>query len=143
MIFVDTNVLVYARDASEVEKGARARAWMRTLWQQRTGRLSMQVLSEFYVTVTQKLTPGLPRQTARSEIEDFLSWRPLPVDAATLKTAWSFQDRYSLSWWDALIVASAQLAECRYLLSEDMQEGQVYGDVRVVNPFEHAPGSLA
>jgi len=142
VIFVDSNVLVYARDASEVEKGARARAWITDLWQQQAGRLSMQVLNEFYVTVTQKLNPGLDRQTARSDVEDLFAWRPIPISQAVLTTAWSLQDHFRLSWWDALIVSAAQLTGCRYLLSEDMEEGRDYGGIRVVNPFHQQPDSL-
>jgi predicted nucleic acid-binding protein len=59
-VFVDTNILVYCRDASEPQKQAQTAAWMAALWKQRTGRLSFQVLQEFYVTVTAKLTPGFP-----------------------------------------------------------------------------------
>ena len=60
-VFVDTNVLVYCRDASEPEKQAQTAAWMASLWEQKTGRLSFQVLQEYYVTVTAKLSPGLSR----------------------------------------------------------------------------------
>lgn len=58
LVFVDTNVLVYARDAARAEKQARAAAWMRHLWESRTGRLSFQVLQEYYVTVSAKLRPA-------------------------------------------------------------------------------------
>lgn len=60
--FVDTNVLVYARDISEPEKQRRASEWLAHLWRSREGRLSVQVLQEYYVTLTQKLKPGLPRE---------------------------------------------------------------------------------
>ena len=65
-IFVDTNVLVYSRDASEPEKQPLAMAWMKHLWENRTGRLSFQVLQEFYVTVVFKLDPGLEPENART-----------------------------------------------------------------------------
>ena len=76
-VFVDTNVLVYSRDSSEPTKQPVAEAWRRALWQSRAGRLSVQVLNEYYVTVTRKLTPGMPRDQAREEIEDLLllCWR--------------------------------------------------------------------
>jgi len=141
-VFVDTNVLVYCRDASEPEKQAQAAAWMVALWEQQTGCLSFQVLQEYYVTVTAKLSPGLPRDLARREVRALLAWRPLAVDARLIEGAWLLQDRNHLPWWDALIVAAAQAAGCRYLLSEDFQEGFDWGTLTVVNPFHTGPGGL-
>ncbi len=63
-VFVDTNVLVYARDAGEAVKQAKATALLQSLWESRAGRLSYQVLHEYYATVTRKLKPGLPQQDA-------------------------------------------------------------------------------
>jgi predicted nucleic acid-binding protein len=141
-VFVDTNVLVYCRDASEPKKQARTSAWMAALWEQRTGRLSFQVLQEYYVTVTAKLSPGLSRELARREVLMLLAWRPLAVDERLIEGAWLLQDRHKLSWWDALIVAAAQSAGCRYLLSEDFQEGYDWGNMTVVNPFRTGPKDL-
>ena len=141
-VFVDTNVLVYCRDASEPKKQAQTSAWMAALWEQRTGRLSFQVLQEYYVTVTAKLSPGLSRELARREVRMLLAWRPLVVDERLLEGAWLLQDRHKLSWWDALIVAAAKSAGCRYLLSEDFQEGYDWGDMTVVNPFRTGPEDL-
>ncbi|MCB1057869.1 MAG: PIN domain-containing protein [Acidobacteria bacterium] len=146
LVFVDTNVFVYWLDSSEPAKQARAAAWLRELWSDRSGRLSYQVLLEFYVTVTRKLARPLEAQEARSVCRSLLAWDPTITEERTLAAAWALQDRYQLSWWDALIVASAQLLECRYLLTEDLQHGQDLGGVEVVNPFvtpagrERAPG---
>ncbi len=74
--FVDTNLLVYAADASEPLKQPRALKWMSCRWSCRTGRLSFQVLQEYYVTVTQKLAPGMEREAARSDVRSLLAWRP-------------------------------------------------------------------
>jgi predicted nucleic acid-binding protein len=141
-VFVDTNVLVYSRDVSEPDKQARALAWMAALWESRGGRLSYQVLQEFYVTVTAKLEPGLPPTLARADVRNLLAWKPIGVDGRGLEEAWRLQDRYQLSWWDALIVAAAQVGDCRYLLSEDFQEGMELGDMRVINPFLNLPQHL-
>ena len=62
-------------------------------------------------------------------------WQPVAVDLSTLERAWFLQDRFSVSWWDALIVAAAQKCECKVLLTEDLQHGQEFGGVQVVNPF--------
>jgi predicted nucleic acid-binding protein len=142
-VFVDTNVLVYWRDASEPEKQARASAWMAALWETRTGRLSYQVLQEFYVTVTTKLDPGLVPDAARRNVRVLLSWHPLPVDTRILEGAWLLQDRYGVSWWDALIMAAARATGCRYLLSEDFQAGMKVGDLLVINPFKITPADLS
>jgi len=141
-VFVDTNVLVYSRDTTEPEKQAKAAAWMAALWERKTGRLSYQVLQEFYVTVTAKLKRALEPDAARLDIRTLLAWHPLPVDTRVLEGAWLLQDRYGFSWWDALIMAAAQAAGCRYLLSEDFQSGMKVGDLMIINPFRITPTDL-
>jgi predicted nucleic acid-binding protein len=79
-VFVDTNILVYSRDKSEEAKQAIALQWLAVLWQQRSGRISVQTLNEFYVTVTQRLKPGLSRPEAQADIRNLLLWNPIPVD---------------------------------------------------------------
>lgn len=134
-VFVDTNVLVYARDASEPVKQPKAAAWLEQLWRARTGRLSFQVLQEFYVTVTRKLDPGLTPNEARAEVRNFLAWQPVAVDGEMIEAAWLLEDRHSVSFWDALILAAAKSAGCERLLSQDLSDGSVYNGVEVVNPF--------
>ncbi len=141
-VFVDTNVLVYSRDASEPQKQELAMAWMVHLWSTRTGKLSYQVLQEFYVTVTAKLQPGLDPENARKDVRALLAWRPIMVNDCVFENAWLIQDRRQLSWWDALIISAAQLADCRYLLTEDLQADQEFGRLRVTNPFHVDPASL-
>jgi len=136
--FVDTNVLVYARDGAQGRKHARAAEWMRHLWETRTGILSHQVLAEYYVTVTAKLKPGMPVEHARADVRALLAWQPVSTTPAVLERAWELQDRHRLAWWDALIVASALGADCRTLLTEDLQHGQRFGDLEVRSPFEVA-----
>jgi predicted nucleic acid-binding protein len=140
--FVDTNVLVYGRDLSESVKQPRAEAWLNYLWNERAGRVSFQVLDEFYVTVTRKLKPGLDRHAATREMRSFFAWRPIPLDAATLQGAWRIEDAYGFSFWDSLIVSAALLGGCRYLLTEDLQDGQAIDGVHVVDPFAHTPEDL-
>ena len=142
-IFVDTNVLVYARDGGQQTKQERAAEWMAGLWRSRLGRLSMQVLQEFYVTVTQKLRPGLDHKSARSEVRAFIHWQPIGIGTPMVEGAWGVQDRFGLSWWDALIVSAAQIGGCRYLLSEGLQDGQDLDGVVVLSPFEHTASSLS
>ena len=138
-VFTDTNVLVYARDASESEKQPVALQWMDQLWDTAQGRLSVQVLNEYYVTVTRKLKPGMTRRDAQADIQNLITWNPVPVNGASVIRAWTVERQFGLQFWDALIVASAQQAGCRYLLTEDLQDGQDLDGVVVVNPFLHQP----
>ena len=141
-VFVDTNILVYSRDVSEPEKQQQAMDWMRHLWASRTGRLSFQVLQEFYATVTTRLQPGMDLQRARDDVESLFVWRPIPINGDVIKGAWLIQNRFKLSWWDSLIVSAAQIGGCLYLLTEDLQKNQEFGDVRVINPFFYSPEKL-
>ncbi|HUP00829.1 MAG TPA: PIN domain-containing protein, partial [Gemmatimonadota bacterium] len=109
------------------------------LWRSGKGRLSYQVLHEFYVTVTDKLVPGMERAAARQDVRDLMVWDPIPLDKVVLEGAWAVQDSHRLSWWDALIVAAAQVGGCNTLLTEDLQDGMDLDGVRVVNPFQHDP----
>jgi predicted nucleic acid-binding protein len=140
-VFVDTNVLLYALDRADLKKQEAARAWRVELWKNRLGRISFQVLQEFYVNATQKWPQA--RDEARAEVKDLLAWQPVTVDAAILERGWKLQDRYQLSFWDALIVAAAKSIGCRYLLTEDLQAGQDLDGVLVINPFLTDPASLS
>ena len=134
-IFVDTNILVYARDAGAGEKHTRAAALLEGLWRDRSARTSVQVLNEYFVTVTRKLKPGMPPDLAWSDIEALKAWEPVPTDWRLLEAARALQGVYALSWWDALVVAAAQRAGCSVLYSEDMADGADYGGVAVMNPL--------
>ena len=138
-VFVDTNVLVYLRDRSEDEKQRRAAEWMALLWELRIGRLSTQVLQEYYVQVTRKLDPPRTTEEAREDVLALGVWRPTVIDLQVMERAWTVQDRFGFSWWDALIVAAALAGSCRYLLTEDLQDGQEVEGLRIVSPFAHEP----
>jgi len=139
-VFVDTNVLIYALDEGDPQKLRAARAWRKELWKSRRGRLSFQVLQEFYAKVLQKWP--IARNDARAEVRDLMAWDPVAVHAGVLELGWKIQDRYHLSFWDALIVAAAKSAGCRYLLTEDLQHGQQLDGVTVLSPFLSDPASL-
>jgi len=139
-VFVDTNVLIYAIDQSDPIKQNAARLWRTELWKSRRGRVSFQVLHEFFVKVTKKWPDA--RDAARAEVRDLLAWHPVVLDAVLLERAWKIQDRYQFSFWDSLIVAAASTVECRYLLTEDLQAGQDLDGVIVVNPFMKEPAAL-
>ena len=138
-VFVDANVLVYVRDASQRAKQQAAASWMDHLWQTGTGRLSTQVLSEFFVTVTRKLDPGMTVSDAGADVRDLLAWRPVPITGELVTQAWQAQDRFQFAYWDALIVAAAHQAGCDRLLTEDLQDGQDLEGLLVVDPFRTSP----
>jgi predicted nucleic acid-binding protein len=142
LVFVDTNVLVYFRDSTEPDKQRRAAAWMAHLWDTGQGRVSMQVLREYYVSVTRKLDPGLTRAEGREDVLALRAWNPLQPELGLLDEAWTVEDRYGLSFWDASIVAAARRLGCAVLLTEDLQDGQDLGGVVVRDPFAHAPDVL-
>lgn len=139
-IFVDTNIFVYARDAGAGAKQVRAAQWLEFLWRQQVGRTSVQVLSEYYVCVTRKLSPGLPSDEAWDDVTALHAWRPQPVDEALLRRGRNIEQRHRLGWWDSLIVGAAQLQGCTLLLTEDLQDGGAYGSVSVRSPFTLALG---
>jgi predicted nucleic acid-binding protein len=143
LVFVDANVFLYRHDIAKPEKQEAAAAWLSHLWRTRNGRVSMQVLQEFYVNATQKLRPGLDRRTAREEVRDLMAWSPIPVDGRLIEGAWSLQDRFGLSFWDSLIAAAARSAGCRFLLTEDLQHDQDLSGVRVLSPFLVRPSSYS
>jgi len=140
-VFVDTNVLIYAVDQADLQKQQAAQVWRRWLWETNRGRISFQVLQEFYVNAIKKQLSA--QAEIRKEIEDLMTWQPIPLDASVIARAWKIEDRYRISFWDSLIIAAARVADCRYLLTEDLQRGQELDGVMIVDPFLSAPASLA
>lgn len=127
--------LFYTRDSSETEKQPKAKQWISNLWENECGRISAQVMNEYYVTVTQKLKPGLSKEQARSDLRALSVWQPLEISTTLIESAWDIQDQYGYSWWDTLIISSALFLDCRYLLSEDMQHNQKISNLTIINPF--------
>lgn len=134
-VFVDTNVLVYAHDRAAGLKHAKAAENVRALWMERRGVLSTQVLQEFFVNVTRKSASPLSAGAAKRVIQNYLAWQVIVNDGQAILEAIDLQGRFRLSFWDALIVQSAVSAGCATLLSEDLNSGQQYESLRVVNPF--------
>lgn len=92
------------------------------------------------MTVTRKLAPGLDPRQARADIEDLMVWRPIPIGEEVLSGAFSIEDRFSLSFWDSLVVSAAQVTRCDMLLTEDLQTGAQIDGVMIVDPFSTAVG---
>ncbi len=139
-VFVDTNVFVYAHDAGAAQKQSSARGWRDALWRSRLGRISIQVLQEFYVQAC-RLNPKA-KESIRAEIKDLLAWEPVICDEKLLLEALTIQDDTGTSFWDALIISAALAAGCRYLLTEDLQHGRDIRGMLVVSPFKVRPDQL-
>ena len=134
-VFVDANVFVYGIDAGAGRKHLLAAEWIGRLWSERLGRTSMQVLSEYYVTVTRKLKPAIAADEAWRDVNVLMAWKPQAIDGELLQRAREVERRHRLSWWGAMIVAAAQLQDCALLLTEDLHDGGAYGSVTVRSPF--------
>ncbi|MCC6589579.1 MAG: PIN domain-containing protein [Bryobacterales bacterium] len=137
--FVDTNVLVYAHDGSAGAKHERAVALLDTLWEQRTGALSIQVLSEFYSVATGKR--GIDAEYVRGAVEDLGAWLLHRPDLQDVLRAIQLQEEFQVSWWDALVLQSAIRLGASTLWTEDLQHNRSYNGVTVRNPFvePHSP----
>ncbi len=133
-VFIDTNVLVYAHDIDAGRKQQIARSTLVELAEERTGALSMQVLQEFYVTALRKLAVSLAKEQARAIVEDFSHWC-IETGPAEIRRAFQIEDEAHISFWDALIIASAIKAGASHILSEDMNHGQIIAGIEIRNPF--------
>jgi predicted nucleic acid-binding protein len=135
MIFLDTNILVYAYDIEEEEKHQKAKEILIDCWDNHSGAISTQVLQEFCVTVTRKLPKKLPTHEAREIIKDFLPWSIYRIEPANVVAASELGEKYGYSFWDSLIIIAAQNTGAEILYSEDLQDGQQLNGLRIVNPF--------
>jgi predicted nucleic acid-binding protein len=142
-VFVDSNILIYSQDATDSHRQAQALDWLEHLWRSRAGRISFQVLREVYVNVTRKVPMPLSTPRAQNLVRLFLVWNPRPEDSEFFEVAWDIEARLRLSWWDSMIVAAAHLSECRFLLTEDLQEGMRLDELTVINPFSTSWESFA
>jgi predicted nucleic acid-binding protein len=141
-VFVDTNVLLYAFDDAFPDKRDRSRDWLNICWAQRCGRLSTQVLNEFYANARKRFRNAISAGDARAEVRRYQEWQPWQIDHATIETAWAVESRYGLNYWDALMVSAAQHMGCTWLLTEDLQHDQRIDQIRIVNPFIVGPEAL-
>jgi predicted nucleic acid-binding protein len=136
--FVDTNILMYAHDVSAGAKHQRAKVLVEELWRTRSGVVSTQVLQELCVNLRRKAGRPLELKATRDLIADYLSWQVMVNTGESILEALELEDRYRISFWDALVVHAAQSSGAEVLYSEDLSDGQTYGTVRVVNPFAPA-----
>jgi predicted nucleic acid-binding protein len=134
MRFVDTNVLLYSASTAREEKPKKAIAL--ALLDGDDLALSVQVLQEFYLQATRSSKSGrLSHDEACSLIEAFARFRVQETTLALLRASLDATERFGISYWDAAIVEAARSLGCETVLSEDLNDGQDYGGVRVENPF--------
>ena len=135
--FVDTNILIYAHDLDAKAKHEIAKEVLRDLWSSRAGVLSMQVLQEFYVNATRKISSPLSKKAARGVVNSYSIWC-VDTAAADISMAFQIEDEARISFWDALILAAARKAGAVRVLSEDLNAGQRIAGIAVENPFARA-----
>ncbi len=133
--FVDTNILMYAHDASTGVKHERAKALVEELWRDRTGVVSTQVLQELAVNLRRKARRPIDAKATRDIVADYLTWQVVVNGGEAILDALDIEKRFQLSFWDALIVQAAQSSGAEVLYSEDLADRQQYGSVRVINPL--------
>lgn len=132
-VFFDTNVLVYA--ALGIGKEERKRQRAVDLIKSEDFGTSAQVLQEFYVTVVRKAARPLSALQASEWIEQWTQFPCQAIDRQLVQVAIEWSQRYAISYWDAAILAAAAALGARTVYSEDLSHGQMYGSVRVINPF--------
>ena len=142
LVFVDTAVLLHSEDGADAGRQQRAIEWLTLLWARRCGRLSNQVLNDFYDQATRRLQPAMPAGDARAEVRRYQRWQPWLIDHATVETAWAIESRFGLAYADALVVAAAQQQGCEWLLSPDLPHNLPIDGVRILNPFLIGPAVL-
>ncbi len=133
--FIDTSILVYANDSSDPEKQLTDKRLILECMRNETAAISVQVIGELWVTVTQKINGPLDYDTARREIELFSLMHLENLTWPICSNALVIQKRCTLSYWDALIVSAAHSAGCTTINTEDLQHGQRLLDIEIVNPF--------
>ena len=133
--FVDTNILMYAHDASAGEKHERAKTLVEELWRDRTGVVSTQVLQELAVNLRRKAGRPLDAKATREIVSDYLTWQVVVNGGESILEAMDLESRYRIAFWDAMVIQAAQLSGADVLYSEDLSDGQKYGSVQVINPL--------
>jgi predicted nucleic acid-binding protein len=131
--FFDTNVLVYADDKAAPAKQRRALDLIAEHRRARTGVVSLQVLQEYFVTVTRKL--HLDPRIARRKVELIAEFDVASPEVADILAAIDLHRLHGVSFWDALVLRAAKQAGCSILLAEDVQGNREIDGLQIVNPF--------
>jgi predicted nucleic acid-binding protein len=141
--FVDSNILIHAHDLDAGMRQQRASELLKKLWEDGAGRLSTQVLQEFYVNVTQKIRAPLASGTAREVVRNYGTWVRTAITPATIVRASEIGEIWRISFWDSMIIAAAEQDGVADVLTEDLNHGQLIAGIRIVNPFSLTEGKPA
>jgi predicted nucleic acid-binding protein len=133
--FVDANVLVYAFDSSAARKQPVAQQLLERLWEGGVGCVSIQVLQEFFVTITKKVPKPMPVGDAKARIREFTAWTVFAPKADDIVAAIDLHTQAKIGFWDAMVVLAAAESDCDVLWTEDLHHGQRLRGVRIRNPF--------
>ena len=135
IVFVDTNIWVYAVDDTEPHKQAIAQAYLTQMASQNTLALSTQVMQEFFNVTTGKGKRRLPHDVTLGHLEDMSVHMVIESTVQGVLVATSLMQEHKISWWDSLILEAAIRAKADVLASEDGQPGRMFGKLIVENPF--------
>jgi predicted nucleic acid-binding protein len=138
-VFVDTNVVAYLFDDAEPEKQKSAGERLRSEQRDRKLVVSTQVLQELYACLTKGAQPTATPDVAESAVRHAAALTVVHIDVALVLEAITRCRKHSLSFWDSPIVGAALAADCSLPLSEDLNDGQQFGDLRIVDPFAAVP----
>ena len=140
-VFVDTNVLIYARDRKAEDKRAKAQAWLVALGDTGQARVNLQVVNEFtrWVLANEQ---GRSLEDVQEEIQALRAWGDKPLDHDEVELSWAVRKRFGYQWFDCLLIAAAELSGCRYFLTEDMSKEAVFGSLKLVDPFRTLPAEI-
>ena len=131
--FIDTNVLIYAEASDEPAKRQAALALLKQLYESASGVLSTQVLQEYCNVALKKLK--LPAAHIRAQLDLYEQFEVVQITPALIRAGLDLHQTRSVSFYDAIVLASAQTAGCSELFSEDLNAGEMVGGVRIINPF--------
>jgi predicted nucleic acid-binding protein len=134
--FLDTNILVYTDDKDAPAKQRRSFELVAEHRRAGTGVVSLQVLQEYFVTVTRKLR--VDAAIARRKVELLAQFDVMAPDLADILAAIDLHRLHGLSFWDAMVIRAARQSGCKVLLSEDLQDAQIIDGVQIVNPFRES-----
>ncbi|MEW6418244.1 MAG: PIN domain-containing protein [Nitrospirota bacterium] len=134
-VFLDTNIVIYAYDVSAGDKHRITEDIIDGLWRSGGGITSVQVLTEFFVTITTKIPKPMDKKAAREIVRDFLKWDVVVNDGESVLKAIDIHTRYQYSFWDSMIIQAAIKGNATVLLSEDLSDGQVINGLKIKNPF--------
>jgi len=132
-VFIDTNILVYAYDEADKRKQRKARQVIEKSQEEGNGVISTQVMQEFFVSATRKL--GMDALFAKGVLDSFEGFETVVISPSLIYSAVDYQVLSKLSFWDALIIAAAEISKCGTIWTEDLNPGQLVRGVRIENPL--------